>query len=389
MTTIIGVEVGAPSPPQTPTSTPKYCALRAKRSDGQQSQRWELLLYPIPSDTVSLTFRYEVTPPELSPNNPYPLGGKPFADLILQSCLAIVEERKTGNSGPMRARFMERLAAAIEIDKRATEPTGDATTWDIEPGNLSASVKSLVGFHMGFGQNEKAWTENEKQQVQEAMRQGLRRFYVPPPLPNERYGHVWSFLYPVVSLNTVANQSVYDLPEDFGMLDSPITYAPSENVMYPDVQVLGEHQLRIMLQRDHVGPSRPTAAAVRVKTGVQEGGTRYEMLLWPVPDSSYELHYKYRVQPGDDLSVIHGGDAHKQTILEACYAAADSMANKRSRPHEQYFMERLIASVSYDRMLKAPKKMGYNADRSNKVNPKGSRYYGPTGNAVTYNGNLH
>ena len=71
--------------------------------------------------------------------------------------------------------------------------------------------------------------------------------------------------------------------------------------------------------------------------------------------------------PGYDMSVIHGGDAHFQTILEAMKASADTMLKRKQRPHEQLFMERLTASVLLDEQLASPKQMGYNRDGSNRL----------------------
>lgn len=390
MATITGTPAGSP-PPRPLRTAPKYAAFRPLRSSGTDSQRWQLILYPTPSDNLSLTLRYAITPEQITDDSPFPLGGRQHAETILASCLAIAEERE----GPIRGmpagmyytKFMQKLAASIHLDKQVAKP--EETTWKDNDGNDADKVKGLVGLHMSFGQNSDAWTETQKRQIEEAMRRGLRRFYVPPPIPNQKRSHSWSFLNPVSSFNLVAGQYKYDLPEDFGALDSPITYAPGTNVLYPDIAVVGEQQVRRLLQSSIQANGRPTRAATRVKAGIQEGGTRYEIVFWPVPDDAYHLEYRYLVAPGDTLSVIHGGAPHFQTILEACLAEADSMLNKRTRPHEERFMERLVASVHYDQSLASPKQLGYNRDRSDgfsRHTDDDTSRVGYSQSGVTYNG---
>lgn len=371
----------------TTPGTPEYAAIRPQRADKGGHQKWELLLYPTPDETMSVSYRYTIVPEDLSEQNQYPLGGRQHAETILQSCLAVAEERDTGQQGPAQAKFIERLAASIHLDKR-TAPS-IVTTWKSSgDDSIGNSIKSLAGLHMGFGQNEDAWTESQTQQVLEAMRQGLRRFYVPPALPGKRYVHNWSFLKPIATLNLVGGQYEYDLPADFGGLDSPMTYAPGTNVIYPDIEIVGEHQIRKLQQATVQANGRPTKAGFRQKSNVKEAGTGYELLVWPVPDDDYELHYRYDVTAGQDMTVVHGGDAHFQTILEAVKAAADVIQRKKNKPHEALFMERLAASVMYDQQLSAPRTMGYNRDGSNYKGFDQRHRSVTSGNVVTYNGNV-
>ncbi|MEM6362816.1 MAG: hypothetical protein AAF745_00205 [Planctomycetota bacterium] len=345
------------------TNIPEYGAIRPKRSDGSGQQIWEILVYPIPNGSLELNYRYTSVPSPLSETNPFPLGGRQHSETILQSCLAVAEDREKGGPGPAYSKYLERLRASVEIDK-SLSVTDDTMTWATEADNVGNTLQSLAGEHMGFGQNPRAWTENQRQIVLEAMRQGLRRFYVPVPVLGRRDSHVWSFLFPLESMTLKAGQWRYDLPSDFGGIDSPITYNAGDNVIHPSIEVIGEHQIRRLLEQTTQASGRPTKAGFGQKAGATEN-SGYEIMFWPVPDGDYTLNYRYRVSPGQDVSVIHGGDAHFQTILEAIKAAADVIQRKRQRPHEALFQERLVASVLYDQQLAAPAKMGYNRDGSN------------------------
>lgn len=348
------------------TGDPQYAAVRPKTTKGQSHQRWEVLLYPTPTDIVSVNYRYTVAQSDLSEENPFPLGGIAHAETALASCLAVAEDRESPDSTKSRQLFSQRLAASIHIDKRVAKAAA-GTTWDADAVDTVSRLKGLVGLHMGYGQNSAAWDQTALQMILEAMRQGVQRFYVPPPIAGRRVAHQWSFLKPIATINLSSGKFQYDLPKDYGGLDSPITYAPGQNVIYPPIDVIGEHHIRRLQQASTQADGRPTRAGVRQKAGVQESGTQYEILLWPVPDASYELQYRYRVTPGYDMSVIHGGDAHFQTILEAMKASADTMLKRKQRPHEQLFMERLTASVLLDEQLASPKQMGYNRDGSNRL----------------------
>mgnify|MGYP003114411810 CR=1 FL=1 len=367
---------------------PQYAAVRPKIMKGGRHQAWEVVLYPTPSESASLNYRYTVAAANLSDERPFPLGGVAHAETALASCLAVAEDRESPSETKARQLYGQRLLASVHLDKRVAKPAVE-TIWDADAVDNESKLRGLVGLHMGYGQNKNAWDETARQMVEEAMRQGKQRFYVPPPIPGRRTSHKWSFLTPVGTLNIESGKFAYDLPKDFGGVDSPITYAPGQNVIYPPIDVIGEHHIRRLQQASTQADGRPTRAGIRQKEGVQESGTQYEILLWPVPDGSYELQYKYRVTPDQNTGVVHGGDAHFQTILEAMKAAADSLMNRKQRPHEQAFLQRLIASVMLDEQLNAPKQMGYNRDGSNRLGYDifdDNHRFGYGDNAVGYNG---
>lgn len=375
--------------------TPRYVAVRPKITDGKGVQRWKLIVYPAPDKAINATFRYTLSPGPFGPENSYPLGGRQHAETLLAACMAVAEERegslRGAPVGTAYARFQQRLAASIHIDRQAGKPSGDGTTW-AENVTEADKIRGQIGLFMGFGQDSNGWSESQKQQVRECQRQGLRRFYMPPPLQGQRVGHTWSFLFPIESMNITAGSYTYDLPDDFGGLDAPMTYAPGTNVIYPPVEIIGEQQIRRLLQSTTQADGRPVKGAIRQKNDPQSGGTRYEIVFWPVPDDSYHLHYRYRVSPGDDLEIIHGGQAHMQTIIESCLAVAETMLRRRERRHEQAFMERLIASVSYDQQLASPRSLGYNRDNSDGHFGDSSddlHRLGYAERGVTYNGVQH
>ena len=196
---------------------PRYAAIRPKRSEGDGVQRWEVVFYPTPNEDRTLYYRYTIAPPPIGEDRKWPYGGKQHAETILQSCLAVAESRATkdGTPGPASAKFMERLAASIQLDKMASAESAEGM-WPVDglPNDLSIDLnylKRIVGHHMGITAHPSSWTHKQAEEVNEAIRGGLRRFYTPPVLPGEKYAHEWSFLRPKATIQIT--DGVYDYEE--------------------------------------------------------------------------------------------------------------------------------------------------------------------------------
>lgn len=367
---------------------PNYAAIRPKRSEGTGVQRWEVLFYPTPNDDRTLHYRYSVAPPPISADRKWPYGGKQHAETILQSCLAVAEERETKAQGPATARFMERLAASIQLDMQTSQSTEDGM-WPLEqePSDLSIDLnylKRLVGRHMGITSHAAAWTHKQSEEVNEAIRSGLRRFYTPAVLPGERYAHEWSFLRPIGSLSVIEGVYTYDLPEEFAFLDGPLTYYPGSSVLYPPIRIVSEQQVRAAHQETSYS-ARPEMAAIRVKHD-QQTGTRWEIMFYPTPNDTYTLALRYRTNPtllSSGIAKPVGGMPHAQTVIESCLLSADELMGSKSDRYAKY-IELLRTSVSHDRVANAPETLGYNRDRSDGVEDRD--YRDMQASVVTVNG---
>lgn len=371
---------------------PKYAAIRPLRSEGDEAQRWQVVFYPTPNSDRTLYYRYTIAPPPVSDDRLWPYGGKQHAETILQSCLSVAEQRETKDAnGPATARFLERLAASIQLDKmgRAQEDDG---MWPVDglPTDLTIDLnylKRLVGRHMGVTAHPGAWTSKQAEEVNEAVRGGLRRFYTPVVLPGEKYAHEWSFLRPKTTLQTVEDVWEYQLPEDYAFIDGPMTYDPGSSTMYPPVRQVSEQQVRARHQQyEHTG--RPELFAIRVKPDVDGSGTRWEIVFWPTPDDEYSLHYRYRSNPGllsSGIAKPVGGMPHAQTVIESCLLAADALMGVKDVARQERYMELLRASVSHDRNANAPAGLGRIRDGSDGYDD-GDWRDGLSPQPVTYNG---
>ena len=184
-------------------------------------------------------------------------------------------------------------------------------------------IRREIGRFLGYDRAPSSWTETQALDIADIIKSGLRQFMVPPVLSGERYSHEWSFLRPITPLTLTADDGVYDLPAGFAMLDGPLTLVISDSVEARRVNVTAEWKVR-QLQAGSAPTGWPELAAIRPKAHDATVGTRYELLLYPIPDGAYQLLIPYRVgiEFLDSTNVYPpGGEVHAETILESCREA--------------------------------------------------------------------
>ena len=121
---------------------PEYAALINKTvaSDTTTGQRFQMMVWPIPDAVYSIRYNYSVLTDTMlvvgsgdlaeADGNPapvdgnIPVGGALHGETILASCLTVAEQLvdEFNNPGKMQARYMERLAASINLDRRSNLP---------------------------------------------------------------------------------------------------------------------------------------------------------------------------------------------------------------------------------------------------------------------------
>jgi hypothetical protein len=360
---------------------PKYAAIEVKSHDGSSSQRSEIILYPTPSSVGEITIRYGLSPTGLNSQRVYPRGGQEHAETILACCAVVAAERSGGLTDSVQQRYADRMAASVLMDAHAGQASSEGV-WPVDEADNGLNVDRnylgrLVGRDLGYGPNRHAWTFQQSEMVKEAIKTGLRRFYNPAVLPGERYPHVWSFLSPLREIQTVASESVIQMPVDFTMLEGQgMTYTDSTVTSNYAIQYIGESQLRRYQSQNATYSGRPQFVAIRVSNDGASPGSRQEAVFWPVPNDVYTIQYRSRIDPvmlaivdnvvsgvSDGASIPEGGQVHAQTIIESCLLACDELMKRDMRVRTERFREFLYASVGFDRKLKSPDSLGYNGDR--------------------------
>ncbi len=166
----------------------------------------------------------------------------------------------------------------------------------------------------------------------------------------------------------------YDLPADFGGLVGRLTFDATTG--FPPIQATSTARIREWRQDSRRTQTlRPAYAAVRPRTeGTDATGQRFELMLWPKPDSDYTLHYSYIkiVTDNNDATFFFpGGAFHSQTLISSVRAAAEDTlihTHPTQRPWRQRFLEQLEASIAFDQAAMTPDTLGISYD-SGSVNP--------------------
>lgn len=101
------------------TGYPTYYAVASLPSDGDEPQRYSLMLEPIPDGEYHLTGQYRVNPFQVTDSKPFPMGGQPHAETLIASCISAAHKflRDDYQSGAW-AEFMERLRASVSHDRQ-------------------------------------------------------------------------------------------------------------------------------------------------------------------------------------------------------------------------------------------------------------------------------
>lgn len=101
------------------TGPPMFvCQTPLKGTKANQGQRFQLLVFPTADAAYTLQVRYYLNPDYLTVNSPYAYGGPQHASTIMESCLAIAEQRLNDTFGPHSVKFKERLLASIAMDRK-------------------------------------------------------------------------------------------------------------------------------------------------------------------------------------------------------------------------------------------------------------------------------
>lgn len=95
---------------------PYFYATRWAAQVSGYNQRQEIVLYPTPDAAYVLTYQYAKVVEKLSMANPYPLGGMPMSQLMLEGCKAVGEAKKNGSRGDQWNIFERLLMDAIATD---------------------------------------------------------------------------------------------------------------------------------------------------------------------------------------------------------------------------------------------------------------------------------
>ena len=94
------------------------CLEPIKGTTATQGQRQQIRFWPLADQDYTVQLQYYLLPDALTAAFPYALGGMAHAETILESCLAVAEQRLDDMAGVHTMKFRERLQASVAFDRK-------------------------------------------------------------------------------------------------------------------------------------------------------------------------------------------------------------------------------------------------------------------------------
>jgi hypothetical protein len=180
----------------------------------------------------------------------------------------------------------------------------------------------------------------------------------------------------------------YDLADNVAYITGPFTYRPGSATLYGPIEQISVDEVRSHRQWTDV-ISRPQAYTIEpLANAPTTGSPRWRVRFWPTPDGAYVLEYRYRVRL-DDIDDTDkypmASEEHAETIKQAVLAECELQSAGVEGPHHAKFMRCMESSIAIDNETKA-EFLGYNHDRSEKVDIDARLQARAPGSYVTYEG---
>ena len=203
----------------------------------------------------------------------------------------------------------------------------------------------------------------------------------------------------------VITDGIYALPTSFGGVEGDVTLAAESG--YMPVRQVSDPQIREMFLNSAIQTGVPTHFCVRPwrDPGIDRIGnrghigqyTRYEMVFFPRPDTTYQMSFRYLFMFPGIADLTGGGETttdlhppgiayHHETILASCLAVAEEYADSPNGQYKEYFRNRIEASAALDRKMSGSPFLGQNNDRSDTLYSQGRA---PLRTRITYNNVLY
>lgn len=131
------------------TGRPEMFAIRWGTQGNGLSQFRKLQLYPTPDGEYVMTYPYVIVVRKLSSANPYMPGGPRIEQLMIEACKAVGEAAKNGARGDQWSIFMDRLYAAIQLDKGTNSEPSVGFMRGSNPGYAYGETVGTVSYWFG------------------------------------------------------------------------------------------------------------------------------------------------------------------------------------------------------------------------------------------------
>jgi hypothetical protein len=216
-------------------------------------------------------------------------------------------------------------------------------------GTDYTKLRRAIGRFLGYDRDPSNWSTNETTDGGDILESGLRTFYWPIAPTGERYA--WSFMRPYSQIRVEGQAEL--LPADFGGGLELLQFG--EDTRVGRIKRVSDQEILSAFANGQL-TGDPRYFAIRPRAFAHDIGTRYEILLHPLPQEATTLSFSYSVIPAplsDTNPYPYGGDLHAETITEACLAAAERILEDAEGVHSKRFLECLAVSIAIDREIAA------------------------------------
>lgn len=221
-----------------------------------------------------------------------------------------------------------------------------------------------LGRYLGWPREPSFWDERQQADADDIIRRALTQAYYPTPIDGEKTAHVWSFLWPITTLQTKTGETDVDLPDDFGGMTDDIRYINHDALARITKITIQEMLDRKRLNIDTTG--FPERYAIAPKRAEGFGPQRWTLMLDPTPQAEYELRARYKSDPlaiGESFPYPLGGQMFADVLVSSVIAVSDEVLNDvHQGPTWGTFIQKLRTAIFMDRQEHYSGNLGYNGD---------------------------
>lgn len=214
-------------------------------------------------------------------------------------------------------------------------------------------LRREIGLFLGTGRTDTQWDDTQEADIEAVLSSGLKKFYYNAINPQTGQRHTWSFITRVETLELVANEQTYKLPDDFERIVGPFTY-PAGSGKRP-VGIVDDQEMRNIRSRvDETGD--PLYAEVSYQDFLKGDHSLQEVTFYPRPTAATKLEYRMMfdaVKISATNPYPYGSTKHSEAILKACLAAAEEKFNPESGPgtYAQAYEKLLFVAIEEDAQI--------------------------------------
>lgn len=277
----------------------------------------------------------------------------------LRSPVASSERIQSFVTGPIsRDSFHVLFSAPIPTDGYRLDWSAWAETVAPERGDtLSVDYNDLfrkVKRYLGYGASSSEITDDEREEIDDAVQAGVRQFYYPPFVNGVDASHEWSFLRGEAHVSISAGSSSVMLPDGFGRICGSVRLAGFQNCA--PIPVVPDSFVSSRLSSSPESGT-PRICAVRATGSFGSCGQRRELLVWPTPNVDCEIVFEQESDTGrldpENRPFPLGGARFSELITESCLSIAEQRSNDEASVHTRLFRELLASAVEQDKKSSA------------------------------------